>query len=829
MSTQRSRSTRSTAIVAGGLLCAAVLGSAIGAPVSAGTTVPDDTTADGTAAAGDEGGVPSWCGPDEINLGFTDGFGGNSWRLVTTAAARDEASKCPSVVDVQYADGQGDTQKAISDIQSMVASGVDAIVVFPDAGEAILPALRSAYEQGVVTVPYRVTPGGTAGEDYDMFVGSNFVDAGVLWGEWILENLPDGGNVLMLSGPPGNSQGEDEAEGLASVLEPTGLYTMIGEQPFSPTNWDPAETQRVLTALIAEHPRDRRHRVRLRAVARRGAAGVREQRTVDPVDRHVRRQPARLLLRREQAEQPGLRAVHHLDPERPRPPGDPVGRRPGDRRRAAGGRDLPERAPSRTRSPASPTRSRASPTSPATSTSPPRCPARTRPHCSTRPPRSLPGGAADRRPGPTVTQAYPPPATPTMNELELAVEAQEEPVPTRQPRIVLSHISKRYGPVRALTDVSLEVAAGEVHALLGENGAGKSTLMNVASGTVAPDSGTIEVDGAQFERLTPTTAAQLGIAIVHQHPALLPDMTVAENVRVALPQVVSPAGRQSRAEIRRILDEVGFKPHLEDRVDSLVGRRQAPPRTRQGAGGQARRADPRRADCAARPGVGGDAVRARPSRRRRRVGGHLHHPPPGRGARRRRPRDDPARRRGPRREQRRRDQRRRAAPADHRPPPRIGLPPEGGHGRRPPAPVLEISDLEGGAFTGISLSARPGEIVGVAGIVGNGQSELLRALAGLERFTGTVTIAGTQYSAADLRAKSAYMPPDRHTEALMMSLTVRENAAVSALRRFTRGPFVSRKQEVDHVTRELSIAEHPDTRDSRRRSRRCPAATSRRS
>ena len=157
-----------------------------------------------------------------------------------------------------------------------------------------------------------------------------------------------------------------------------------------------------------------------------------------------------------------------------------------------------------------------------------------------------------------------------MNELELAVAAPEEPAPTRQARIVLSHISKRYGPVRALTDVSLEVAAGEVHALLGENGAGKSTLMNVASGTVAPDSGTIEVDGAQFERLTPTTAAQLGIAIVHQHPALLPDMTVAENVRVALPQVVSPAGRQSRVAIRRILDEVGFKPHLDDRVDSLT-------------------------------------------------------------------------------------------------------------------------------------------------------------------------------------------------------------------------------------------------------------------
>ena len=65
-------------------------------------------------------------------------------------------------------------------------------------------------------------------------------------------------------------------------------------------------------------------------------------------------------------------------------------------------------------------------------------------------------------------------------------------------------------------------------------------------------------------------------------------------------------------------------------------------------------------------------------------------------------------------------------------------------------------------------------------------------------------MAGTRYSPADLRAKSAYMPPDRNTEALMMSLTVRENAAVSALRRFTRGPFVSRQREVEHVTAELS-------------------------
>jgi ribose transport system substrate-binding protein len=212
----------------------------------------DSSGSSGEAAA--NGDAPSWCGPDEIVLGMTDGFGGNSWRLVTTAAAQDEAEKCPSVTSFEYADGQGDTQKAIADVQGMVAKGVDALVVFPDAGEAMLPALRTAYGAGVVTVPYRVDPGGEDGKDYDIFIGSDFKEAGQLWGEWIIQNLPDGGNVLFLSGPPGNSQGIDEGEGLHEVLDPTGKYTFIGEEPFEVTNWDPAETQQVLTSAISQNP-----------------------------------------------------------------------------------------------------------------------------------------------------------------------------------------------------------------------------------------------------------------------------------------------------------------------------------------------------------------------------------------------------------------------------------------------------------------------------------------------------------------------------------------------------------------------------------------------
>jgi ribose transport system substrate-binding protein len=188
-------------------------------------------------------------------MGFTDGFGGNSWRLVTTAAVRQEVALCSSVTKLYYADGQGNTAKSISDIKGMVAKGVKALVVFPDAGQAMLPALRSAYKAGVVTVPYRVWAGGTAGKDYSIFIGSDFVQAGVIWANWIKKNLPQGGNILMLSGPAGNSQGTDERKGLEQVLGSDSKYTFIGANPFEVTNWDPGKTQEVLTAAIAKYPK----------------------------------------------------------------------------------------------------------------------------------------------------------------------------------------------------------------------------------------------------------------------------------------------------------------------------------------------------------------------------------------------------------------------------------------------------------------------------------------------------------------------------------------------------------------------------------------------
>jgi ribose transport system substrate-binding protein len=169
------------------------------------------------------------------------------------ASGKEEALKCPSITEYQYADGEGNTQKAISDIKSMAARGLDALVVFGDAGPAVLPALTSVFKSGKVVVPYRVVVGGEAGKNYTKYIGASAKDDGVNWGRWIKSILPSGGNMLLISGPAGNSQGVNELVGLKSVLGPE--YKFINPPPFDVTNWDPALTQQILTAEIAKNPK----------------------------------------------------------------------------------------------------------------------------------------------------------------------------------------------------------------------------------------------------------------------------------------------------------------------------------------------------------------------------------------------------------------------------------------------------------------------------------------------------------------------------------------------------------------------------------------------
>src|SRR5215468_8085036 len=105
-------------------------------------------------------------------------------------------------------------------------------------------------------------------------------------------------------------------------------------------------------------------------------------------------------------------------------------------------------------------------------------------------------------------------------------------------------LAKSYGPVVALRSADLLVAPGEVHALLGANGAGKSTLVKLLTGVVSADGGTVSFAGRPVRVASPAAAARLGLAPVFQDPALVPDLTVAQNMRLT--------GADSRAVERQL-------------------------------------------------------------------------------------------------------------------------------------------------------------------------------------------------------------------------------------------------------------------------------------
>ncbi|AMX97620.1 substrate-binding domain-containing protein [Mesorhizobium ciceri] len=197
---------------------------------------------------------PSFCGTKEISVALADGFAQNPWRQMTTAAAINEASQCPNVTGWDHTDGQGNTQKAISDLSGLAARGVNAIVVFPDAGPAMLPAIRDAFKQGSTVVPYRARVGGEEGKDYSVFVGTNFHQDGVDWGKWMAKALHGKGNVAYLGGPAGTSQSRERADGILEAFKDYPGIVQIGQKPFEVTNWDSSMVAKSLGALIAQYP-----------------------------------------------------------------------------------------------------------------------------------------------------------------------------------------------------------------------------------------------------------------------------------------------------------------------------------------------------------------------------------------------------------------------------------------------------------------------------------------------------------------------------------------------------------------------------------------------
>jgi ribose transport system ATP-binding protein len=128
------------------------------------------------------------------------------------------------------------------------------------------------------------------------------------------------------------------------------------------------------------------------------------------------------------------------------------------------------------------------------------------------------------------------------------------------PLLEASAIAKQYGPVVALRSANLSIAPGEVHALLGANGAGKSTLVKALSGVIRADTGTISISGATVRPSSPRQAARLGLAPVFQDPALVPDLSVAQNLRLTGTSIDA---------VRTSLASMGLKVDLRELVDDL--------------------------------------------------------------------------------------------------------------------------------------------------------------------------------------------------------------------------------------------------------------------
>src|SRR3954469_24230654 len=136
------------------------------------------------------------------------------------------------------------------------------------------------------------------------------------------------------------------------------------------------------------------------------------------------------------------------------------------------------------------------------------------------------------------------------------------------PAIRLTDITKRFGPVVANDAASLEVGAGEIHALVGENGAGKSTLMRVLAGLYAPNAGTMEVNGRDVTGWSTKEAIEAGVGMVHQHFMLVPTLTVAENV--VLGSEITSGVQLDRAAAEKAVADLSARTGLVVPPDRLV-------------------------------------------------------------------------------------------------------------------------------------------------------------------------------------------------------------------------------------------------------------------
>ena len=379
--------------------------------------------------------------------------------------------------------------------------------------------------------------------------------------------------------------------------------------------------------------------------------------------------------------------------------------------------------------------------------------------------------------------------------------------PTPTPLLELRGIRKAFAGLVALRDAALTLHGGSVHALVGENGAGKSTLIKVLAGVYTPDAGQMLLDGRAVTFATPAQARDAGIAVIYQEPTLFPDLSVAENIYMGR----HPIDARSRRiqwpvlyrEVRQLLAQVGLELDPRERVRGLSVADQQLVEVAKALSLHARVMIMDEPTASLTPG---EVERLFTIVRRLReqqvaivfIGHRIEEI---------------------------------FAIAD-----RITVLRDGGYvgtfdaaeltpetmiahmvGRPLDtlyaresgaigAPLLTVEALRReGVFDGISFAVRAGEIVGLAGLVGAGRSEVARAIFGIDRLdAGQVWLNGApaRFTSprAAVRAGLSYVPEDRQAQGLVLPLPISQNVTLPLLREMSRGGLL-------RPARERSLAE----------------------
>lgn len=377
----------------------------------------------------------------------------------------------------------------------------------------------------------------------------------------------------------------------------------------------------------------------------------------------------------------------------------------------------------------------------------------------------------------------------------------------QQPLVQLRGVSKRFGGTQALTSVDVDFLAGEVHALVGENGAGKSTLGKIVAGLYSLDEGELLVEGQRVGRWDPIRAQRAGVVMIAQELSLVPQLTVEQNVFLGIEAstfgVLSP-GSSRRFQV--LQDSVGFELNPKARVSTLRIAEQQKVEIMRSLARDAKvivmdeptssltshetaqlhelikklREQGRSViyvshfldsvlEVSDQITILRDGVKIRTSERAAETKDSMVHGMLGREL-------------------------------------AVTFPPRVAAVSQTIEPLLSIRNVSTSTgVSDVSLDVRPGEIVGLLGLVGSGRSEIARAIAGSDSISsGSVKFRGkthTRWTIKDaIFAGLVMVPEDRHAQGLVLQRNIRENVSLSFLSKFAHVGVINRKKEEKQVT-----------------------------